>query len=228
VDAFITLTEFQREMMINAGLPEERVYVKPNFYPGNPEPVMWKDRGNYVVFAGRLSPEKGVETLVRAWLRWGWQAPELRVLGDGPLREPLERLAASVKEVHIQFFGQVPAKDAEHEIARSKLLILPSVCFEGFPMVIREAFAFGTPVAVSDIGPLPSIVQHGVSGVVFAPGDADALMRVVQEVWNTPGALERLSIGTREAFQREFTEESNYETLMKIYTKAITVNRECT
>ena len=107
VDAFIALTEFQRERMIEAGLPAELVHVKPNFYPGNPAIVPWADRRPSVVFAGRLSAEKGVLALVRAWLMWGASAPELRIVGDGDLRGELERLAATAPEVPIRFLGQL-------------------------------------------------------------------------------------------------------------------------
>ena len=110
VDAFIALTDFQRDRMIAAGLPAEWVQVKPNFYPGNPAPVPWADRRPSVVFAGRLTAEKGVTALVRAWLVWGAAAPELRIVGDGDLRGDLERLAATAPETPIRFLGHCPAK----------------------------------------------------------------------------------------------------------------------
>ena len=153
--------------MIEAGLPADLVHVKPNFYPGNPAIVPWKDRRQGVVFAGRLTAEKGVLALVRAWLMWGASAPELRIVGDGSLRAEIERLSATMPEVPIRFLGQVAGDAAQTEIARARLLVLPSEWFEGFPMVIWEAFAFGTPAAVSNIGPLASIVRQGENGVVF-------------------------------------------------------------
>lgn len=152
VDAFIALSDFQRQLMTQSGLPAARVYVKPNFYPGHPQPVPWPDRQDYAVFAGRLTAEKGVETLIRAWTRWGRSAPELRILGDGPLRAALERLAAAAPTAPIRFFGQVSAQEAERHIAGGKLLVLPLEWFEGFPMVLREAFAFGTPLASKLLG----------------------------------------------------------------------------
>jgi glycosyltransferase involved in cell wall biosynthesis len=114
--------------------------------------------------------------------------------------------------------------EAQAQIAGARLLVLPSVCFEGFPMVVREAFAFGTPAAVSRIGPLPSIVQHGTSGVVFEPGDSDSLLRVVRAAWETPGLLERLGQGARAEFETKYTEDANYTTLMEIYQQAISVS----
>ena len=226
VDAFIALTDFQRERMIAAGLPAELVHVKPNFYPGNPIPAPWADRRPSVVFAGRLTAEKGVMALVRAWLLWGAAAPELRIVGDGDLRGDLERLAATVPETPIRFLGQLTGAAAQAEIARARLLVLPSEWFEGFPMVLRETFAFGTPAAVSAIGPLHSIVQSGSSGVVFAPANPESLFREVCAAWETPGRLERLGQGARQSFEARYTEDANYRMLMAIYQQAITVSQE--
>jgi glycosyltransferase involved in cell wall biosynthesis len=145
-------------------------------------------------------------------------------LGDGELRGELERLAATAPEVPIRFLEQLGGAEAQEEIARARLLLLPSVCFEGFPMVVREAFAFGTPVAVSNIGPLPSIVRQGENGVVFAPGDPQSLLGVVRSAWETAGELERLSVGARQSFEALYTEEVNYRMLMAIYAQAMEVH----
>ncbi len=94
-------------------------------------------------------------------------------------------------------------------------------------MVVREAFAFGTPAAaVSAIGPLPSIVQPGGNGVVFAPANPESLLREVRAAWETPGLLERLGQGARQAFEARYTEDANAQMLMAIYQQAITVNQE--
>jgi len=221
VEVFIALTEFQRERVIQAGLPADLVHVKPNFYPGNPAIVPWADRKASVVFAGRLTAEKGVLVLVRAWLIWGASAPELRIVGEGGLRVELERLAATAPDVPIRFLGQLGGAAAQDEIARASLLVLPSECFEGFPMVVREAFAFGTPAAVSNIGPLPSIVRQGDNGVLFAPGEPQSLLAAVRMVWETAGELERLAAGARRSFETLYTEEANYRILMAIYAQAM-------
>ena len=225
VDAFIALTAFQREVMVAAGLPAERVHVKPNFYPGNPAVIPWAARRPVVVFVGRLTAEKGVATLVQAWLDWGEAAPELRIIGEGGLRPALERLAAGAPRVPVRFVGQVAGEAAQAEIARARLLVLPSECFEGFPLVLREAFAFGTPAAVSALGPLPSLVKAGENGVLFAPGDPGALLAAVRGVWARPAALERLGQGARAAFAAHYTAEATLRALMNIYEAAIQVSQ---
>jgi len=223
VDTFIALSDFQAKLMVKSGLPAAKVAVKPNFFPGKPQVVPWKQRKSYVIFVGRLSAEKGVENLLRAWQMWGSKAPELYLVGDGELRSKLMRMA---EDLPVRFTGQVTAQEAHNQIAKAKLLILPSECFEGFPMAVREAFVFGTPAAVSNIGPLPSIVKDGVSGVVFEPGNPDSLLRQVRTVWEKSDMLERLGTGARAEYESKYTEEANYKMLMGIYEKVISTKRE--
>lgn len=217
VDAFICLSEFQKELMIEAGLPRHKVHVKPNFYPGMPEVIPWKARRPAVVFAGRLGAEKGVVSLLRAWRMWGADAPELRIVGDGPLRRKLEEMAEGLP---VTFLGQLPMEKAQREIADNMLQILPSEWFEGFPMVIREAFAFGTPAAVSNIGPLPSIVTKGLNGIVFEASNPASLLGEVKGAWAEAGLLKRLGIGARKEFEAKYTEQANYQQLRDIYNEA--------
>jgi len=222
VDAFICLSDFQRELMVRAGLPRDKVHVKPNFHPGSPDVLPWHERNPYAVFVGRLSEEKGVVNLLRAWQAWGANAPELRVVGDGPLRAELERMSSGLP---VRFLGQLPAEQAQAEIARARLQILPSECYETFGLVVVEAFAHGTPAAVSDLGPLPSIVAHGRSGIVFQPANPQSLLGEVRTAWETPGLLETLGKGARAEFDSKYTEEANYTMLMNIYEQAIEVSR---
>ncbi len=114
---------------------------------------------------------------------------------------------------------------AQEEISRFCLLVLLSEWFEAFGLVILEAFAFGTPAAVSNIGPLPSIVHQDENGVVFEPGDPKSLLEAVRTVWESPGELERLGAGARRSFDALYTEEENYRTLMAIYQQAMEVSQ---
>lgn len=223
VDAFVALSDFQRRLMVEGGLPSDKMHIKPNFYTGQPAVVPFEARTGQVVFVGRLGCEKGVHTLLEAWQKWGHDAPHLKIVGDGPLRGELQRRA---KGLAIEFTGQLSADDAQQAIAKARLVVLPSECFEGFPMVVREAFAFGTPVAVSRLGPLPDIVRHGESGVVFDPANATSLLQTVRDAWNAPGLLSRLAGGARGQFEARYNEQANYEILMNIYQQAVDRNRK--
>lgn len=218
VAGFIALSEFQRTLMIEAGLPGAKVHVKPNFFPGNPTVIPWADRPARIVYAGRLGEEKGVRDLIAAWALWGEAAPELIIIGDGPLGVELRDDVASRGCRNITFLGQVPAERTHEEISKARLLVLPSRCFEGFPMVIREAFAFGTPVAASRLGPLPSIVDE--AGTLFEPGDPGSILRTVRDLWENGASLRLCADEARQRFEIFYTEDANYETLMHIYDKA--------
>lgn len=217
VDAFIVFSEFQRDTMIAAGLPSELVHIKPNFYDGMPEVLPQETRSLDVVFVGRLTPEKGVHTLIEAWRSWGAAAPHLTLIGDGDQRVTLEGKA---KGLPISFLGQLPAEAAVAAIAKAKLLVLPSECFEGFPMVLGEAFAHGTPVAVSDIGPLPSYVEPPDAGITFPPGNAKALYTQIAQLWGDQAAVAKKGANARRAFEAEYTADANLDRLYEIYDAA--------
>ncbi len=220
VDAFIVLTDFQRQLMIKAGFPAERLHIKPHFYPDPPAPLPWAQREDRVVFVGRLGEEKGVRFLLDAWRQWGEQAPSLELIGDGPLRAELQQLAQGLGDGVI-FSGQLPFAETQLRLAKAKLLVLPSLCFEGFPMVIREAFALGVPVAASNLGAMASLVEDGRNGVLFEPGSVNNLSQNLAASWNDQGLLETMAQAARAEFEEKYTAEANYRLLMDIYQKAI-------
>lgn len=221
VHAFVALTQFQADLMAEGGLPRERIHVKPNFFPGEPTPVAWQARERRVVFVGRLSAEKGVLDLVSAWEQWGADAPKLLIVGDGPLRAEVEsRVQDSGLGDTVELRGQVQAEEAQRLIADSQLLVLPSRWFEGFPMTLREALAFGTPAVVSDLGPLPELIGHDQCGAVFASGDPTSLGSAVKRLWHDEATLRQQSRVAFDTFRAHYTERENYQQLLDIYEHA--------
>lgn len=224
VDAFIALTGFQRDLLVKAGLPDGRMHVKPHFYPNPPTPVPWGEREAKVLFIGRLGEEKGVRFLLEAWRKWGAQAPLLELIGGGPQQSELERLAQG-QGGRVRFLGQLPFAETQAQLARAKLLILPSICFEGFPMVIREAFALGVPVAASDLGSMACLVEPGRTGTLFAPGDAVDLLAKVRQPWEAQDQLAAMGANARTEFEAKYTADANLHRLEEIYRAAI-ANRQ--
>lgn len=217
LERFIALTDFQREILAGAGLPRDKIAVKPNFFPGMPSIVPYSERPNRIVVVGRISREKGVEDLVEAWRGWD-SAPEVRIVGDGPMRSELERRASGTPK--ISFIGSVSSYEAEHEIAQARLLLVPSRCIEGFPMVLRESFAFGTPVGVTNLGALPSLVK-GADGIVFEAANPTDLRHKVEERWGDSARMVRMSAASSSLFQKYYSEKVNYEMLLQIYEQAL-------
>ena len=218
VDAFICLSAFQKDTLAGAGLPGEKIYIKPNFYPDPPTPLPWKDRDDVVLFIGRLADYKGVRHLVKVWQEWGDAAPRLELIGDGPEHFFVEESAARCDR--IKLLGHLSFAETQTHLSRAKLLLVPSLWFEGFPMVIREAFALGVPVATSRIGPLPTIVPNGKVGRLFTPGDESDMLRVISDMWNDSNTLEALGSAAHEEFEQKYTAERNYRQLLNIYRNA--------
>jgi glycosyltransferase involved in cell wall biosynthesis len=221
VDAFVVLSDFQKQLLSEAGLPKELLHVKPNFIVPDRLEVSWLRREEQVVYAGRLSAEKGVEHLISAWRLWGEAAPRLVIVGDGPLRQSLESMARGLP---IVFAGHVDSSVVASYVAAARLVIVPSVWYETFGLIVIEAFAVGTPVAVSDIGPLPSLVKSGTTGIKFSPGNAASMFQSIQACWES-GRLEAMGAAARREFEAKYTEEVNYRQLMDIYAQAIEVRK---
>ncbi|HEX6962805.1 MAG TPA: glycosyltransferase [Lacipirellula sp.] len=216
VDAFFTLTHFAREKFVSAGLPPERIHVKYNSVsePGRLGP----GDGGYLVFAGRLSPEKGVATLLEAW-KQDASLPSLKVAGDGPLAPAVQ--AAAAADSRIQWLGQVPTAQVSRVIGGATALVMPSVWYETFGRTIAEAFAAGTPVIASNLGAMAELVAHGRTGRLFEPGSAAALAAQVRRLAMTsPAELTAMRAAARREYQSRYTPEHNYARLLDIYEMA--------
>jgi glycosyltransferase involved in cell wall biosynthesis len=217
VDAYIALTEFVRDRVLAGGVPHDRVVIKPNFVDAAPRTAA-PERGAHLLFVGRLSPEKGVATLIDAWRILGAEAPRLVVVGDGP--DAAELAARSAGLAGVELIGAQPRERVIELMADAAALIVPSLWYEAFPLVIVEAFAAGLPVVVSGIGSLATIVTHGVDGLHAPAGDAAALAAAVRGFMADPDQRRRLGHGAHAAWQARFTPEHNHDQLVEVYAAA--------
>jgi glycosyltransferase involved in cell wall biosynthesis len=218
VDRIIAVTDFSRRKMIEAGLPEGQVVVKPNFV--YPDPGEGSGPRDYVLFVGRLSPEKRVTTMLSAWSKLPESIP-LKIAGGGPDREALERQARDSGLKGVEFLGQIPRAHTLALIQGARFLVFPSEWYEGFPVTICEAFACGTPVVCSRLGAMEEVVADGSTGFHFEPGDSDQLAQKAVWAWNHPDETRRTGRQARREFEARYTAESNYPILMRIYESAI-------
>jgi glycosyltransferase involved in cell wall biosynthesis len=212
VDRYIVLSEFARRKFAGAGLPADRMAVKPNFL--DPDPGPGTGRGGYVLFAGRLAPEKGIDTLLGAWSRLPERLP-LRIVGDGPLAERVR--AAAGHDPRIQWLGHRPRHVVQALMGKAACLVFPSVCYETFGRSIIEAFAAGTPVIASRLGAMQELVEDGSTGMCFEPGDADDLAAKILQVLLDPRRTARMRRAARREYQHKYTAETNYRQLMAVY-----------
>ena len=217
IDGFIALTGFARQRFIAAGLAPERIYVKPNFVDPDPGPGPREAREAYAVTVGRLSPEKGLSTLLAAWALLPAALP-LHIVGDGPLRRQLEAEAAQRGLTGIVFRGQLDRGETTKVVQRARLLIHNSACYENFPMSIAEAFACATPVICPRLGAMEELVTDGVTGFHVTPGDAGELAAQVARVWERTELLAEMGSRLRLEYRAKYTGKQNYARLMDIYS----------
>jgi glycosyltransferase involved in cell wall biosynthesis len=210
VTRYVALNNFCRDKFIAAGLPPERIVVKPNFVDF-PAPEVGERNG--FLFVGRLSSEKGIEVLARAMAALDGAA--LRVAGTGPESHRLAGVAGLVR------LGALTGDNIRLEMTAAAALILPSIWYENFPRTLVEAFACGLPVIASRIGALAELVQDGVTGLLFEPGDADDLADKMRWALQHPEQMAQMGRNARRQYEAEFTAERNYQQLMAIYADAI-------
>ena len=141
----------------------------------------------------------------------------LRVAGDGPFFDRHQ----SNKYCDIKFLGLIDSELVAEEMKRAVFLVMPSECYEGFPIVLVEALSHGLPVIASRIGPMGEIIQDGVTGLHFEPGNAQDLRKKVQWMYNHPNECKQMGENAKKEYEKKFTPEKNYELLMTIYNSAI-------
>lgn len=216
VDAYIARTNFSREKLIEGGLPAERIGIIPSFAP---DPGGSGDgTGGFALFAGRLSPEKGIATLLSAWDLLKNSPLSLKIVGDGPLRDEVVRRTARGR---IEYLGQMSRQDVQRLMDVAAFSVFPSVCYENFPLSIVEAFASGTPVIASGMGAMAEIVENGRTGLHFQPGDPDDLAAKIEWLISHPEEMVRMRREARAEYLSKYTPERNYQLMMQLYERTI-------
>lgn len=208
----IALTQFAKTLFAQAGFDADRIDVKPNFIadPGAPD---WAAARSGLLYVGRLSREKGVGVLLDAVAGTG---VPLRIVGEGPERVALEARAPG----HVAFLGGLSRGEVLREMANAEALVVPSLWYEGFPMVVVEAFARGTPVIASGIGGLAEVVTAGKTGALVPPGDAAALGKRIGEVLGAAGLTAAWGRAARAAYLEHYAPDENRRMLEAIYARA--------
>jgi glycosyltransferase involved in cell wall biosynthesis len=211
VDRFIALTDFARDLLIEGGLPRARIVVRRNFTP--PSEFRATCDGPSFAFLGRLSKEKGVGVLAEAWR--SAPLPPLEVIGEGPEADALRDLP------NVTLVGALPPADVAERLARARALVMPSIWYEGLPLVILEAYAVGLPVIGSDLGAMTELIREGETGMRVPPGDPAALASAVRRMAALPeGDWQRLSEGARRLHAERFSSDHALETLIAVYDEA--------
>lgn len=212
---YICLTEFNKEKLLLLNkkgkefVREERIFIKPNFVWRFEKEKVIKKKG--YIYIGRLEKLKGIRLLLEAWRELP-EAP-LILCGSGPEEEWVKSYLEENHMEQVKLMGQLSHEEVMRHLAESKALILPTLCYEGQPMVILESYAAGTPVLASDLGNAGNMVIPEVTGFRFAPGDPAAIREAVKKMEQTE------SWDTQSVYERFYTPEKNYEILKNIYDR---------
>jgi len=214
VTKFITHTEFTRQEFSKVILPRNKLIIKPNFLPSTSNTIKPIEDKKNVIFASRISKEKGILTLIKTFKNIDI---ELDILGDGPLFDKIKK--NNLKNV--KFHGNLPRNQVSSFINKSKFLVFPSEWYESFPMTILESFREGTLVLASNIGSIKSIIKDKYNGILFNSGDCFDLKKKIEWILANPNECNKIVTNAYHEFNKKYSSETNYRQLIKIYEDAI-------
>lgn len=216
VDLYFAPTEFARDKFIQGGLHADKIIVKPNFLEPDPGPKT--NVGDYFLFAGRLTRDKGVEFLLRTWMEHRLTWP-LHIVGDGPLagavREAAGRCAA------IRYLGPLNRDGVIAQLQGARACVFASLLHETFGMVALESMACAVPVLATKAGAAATIVEDGRTGLLFDPTSTDDLAAKAHHAWDRPAEMLEIGKRGRESYLRRFTGRKNYRMILAGYERAI-------
>lgn len=215
VDRYLVFSNFAKEMFMESRLhlDNNQIAIKPNFVTPASLPPPLPERQDFFVYIGRLSEEKGIAPLLQGFAQ---SSATLRIYGDGPLREEVLQYAG--KHSNIQYKGYQQKEVLTEALLSCQALLVPSICYEGMPLSILEAFSLGTAVLVSDLGILPEMVQERVHGLHFQPNNPTSLAEALTR-WEALVKTDKqqISKNCHNTYLDRYSPEKNVLLLQNIY-----------
>jgi glycosyltransferase involved in cell wall biosynthesis len=219
VACLITPSLFLKSKLVEFGWPEGKIEHVPNFFDAATfEPDCTP--GEYFLYFGRLSDEKGIHTLMRTFMRLRGGKQKLLIVGEGPLRRQLE--AEATADPRISFAGYLAGTALQDVIRKSRVVIVPSEGYENMPMAVLESMACGKPVIGSRIGGIPEMIRDGIDGALFTHGNSDELLEKMKLIDSLSAmAVRQMGQAAREKAVGEYNADRHYQKLMTIYEKTL-------
>ncbi|NLT49157.1 MAG: glycosyltransferase family 4 protein [Clostridiales bacterium] len=214
IDAFIALTDFGKSKLVQSGMEARKISIVPNCAIDALKEAPLSPPGKYALFIGRLSQEKGLEGLLEAWQEIDYP---LIVIGEGELRTRMESIAPD----NVKFAGPQNGEAIVEFLKGSSFVVMPSICYEGLPLVAVEAMAIGRAIAASGHGALASVIEDNVTGLHFKPGDIKDMRKIIGRLISEKQSTQKMGENARKRYLSLYTPEKHYEALMKTYKKAI-------
>ena len=208
-DIFLCPSEFMGQMMLKAGIPESKIVVKNNFMLEQKEYTANKEIADYYCFVGRLSQEKGVETLLNAAMELPYK---LKVAGSGPLEEEFRNKYSSDK---IEFLGQISREEVVTLLSNAMFSVVPSEWYENNPGSVIESLCMGTPVIGSKIGGIPELISED-SGLLFDTFNKDSLKQAIIQMKSEYMKYNRCEIAAKA--NKRYYSQDYYTFISEIYS----------
>lgn len=223
VDIFIAPSHFMRNTLINNGFSSKKVIYLPNFLEiSNKDIKAIGGDGKYVLFFGRISPEKGLDFLVKSFGEIKNKDVKLKIVGNGPWENNLNEMIDSLGLAQrIDFLGYKSKEELKEIVARSELVIVPSIWYENAPYTILESYAFKKAVLGCEIGGIKEMIKVDKTGALFKPNDFGEFVKKIDYLLDNPKKLKELGLNGYVFLKNEFGEKKYLENLLKIYQKEI-------
>ncbi|MFI7007527.1 glycosyltransferase [Streptomyces sp. NPDC050145] len=222
VTRFFCISQAQREVLVRAGMPAERIAVKHNFVPEPEVRRAESSAGEHLLFLGRLAEAKGVRLLMTAWdalAADGGVGVPLVIAGAGPLEPEVAAWAAGRDDVRCA--GLLDPAESRKAVARAVAVVAPSTWLEAFGLVVVEAMAAGVPVVAAGHGAFVELVEDGVTGLLHRPGDAASLASRIRRIAGRPDLGRELGRAARSRYEQGFSPAVGLERLLEEYRTAI-------
>lgn len=225
VTCYAVMSAFQKEKLAAGGMPPDRMQVFTRAIdPVQEQPPALPCPSPYVLYVGRLSPEKGADILLHAWAKLDEarrQKTALVMIGDGPERPALEALSHTLGiQDSLQWLGSRPHAELRNWMRGAMLLVSPSPCYETFGLVVREAASVGTPALVSAPGAIAEQVEEGVTGLLFPARDADVLASRLRGALDQPEACATMGMTARQRYEATMNQTDLADELIRWYRSA--------
>lgn len=219
VDGYIAISDFIKEILFQKGIEKDKVFVKYNFLTSRKQEIQISANLQFI-YVGRISIEKGINTLLKAFSDERLVNMKLIIVGDGPLVNIVQKFCS--KYHNIIFLGKKDKNEVLDLINESRALVFPSEWYEPFGRTLIEAFSVGTPVIASNNGGIPEIVKDNYNGLVFESKDVESLIDKIL-IFSKSDRYDEMCNNALKTFKDKFSDSINYEQILSIYNKVLKI-----
>jgi len=214
IDRYIALNNFNKQLFIKAGIPKNKLFVVPNPASTSSKNIAEDFSENYLLFAGRISEEKGVFTLLKALKKFSGLT--IKIIGSGHLEKEVLKFISDKGLENVEFLGQQNKAEFNKYLANALVTIFPSECFENCSLTVVNSIFLGTPVLAAKVGGITDFVIENKTGYLFESGNVEELIDKLNWIKNNIEELKKIRNSVQSFGADNFSNEKIYEQLLKV------------